>query len=84
MFVSSNLTWTNRCNILQEKIRSYEERLEQADARDKAFNERFDLLTSSLEEIKKKTVAPPQAIEAKLAQAFDLSTRVSELTEEVD
>jgi uncharacterized protein YqgV (UPF0045/DUF77 family) len=70
--------------MLQEKIRSYEERLEQADVRDKTVSQRFDFLTESLEELKKKTVPPSPAIEAKLAEVLHLTTRISELSEEVD
>lgn len=70
--------------MLQEKIRSYEERLQQAEIRDKTVSQKFDVLSNSLEELKKKTVPPSPAIEAKLAEVLHLTTRISELSEEVN
>ena len=47
------------------------------------MNQKFDFLTNSLEELKTKALSEP-AIESKLAESFELSSKVAQLTDEVN
>jgi cell shape-determining protein MreC len=47
------------------------------------MNQKFDFLTNALEDLKAKALSEP-AIESKLAESFELSSKVAQLTDEVN